>query len=108
MFTYYIVITRHRSDIEIICYTKQEANFSLSLPTLHVTLIGIVIAHLIAYSPKISGKRIEIKVIIDAISSFRSNMVTTDTQHIETYRTDITIKRDIRRRKNTVVRISTV
>lgn len=56
MFTYYIVITRHRSDIEIICYTKQEANFSLSLPTLHVTLIGIVIAHLIAYSPNSEGK----------------------------------------------------
>ena len=108
MFTYYVVITRHRSDIEIICYTKQEANFSLSLPTLHVTLIGIVIAHLIAYSPKIRRERIELEVIIDAITSLRSDMVTTNTHHVETYRTDIAIKRDIRRRKNTVIRISTV
>ena len=51
--TYYIVITRHRSDIKIIRYPKQKANFSLSLPTLHITLIVIVIAHLITYSPEI-------------------------------------------------------
>lgn len=76
----------------------------------HILTILIMMLALGSYASELS--------VTDSISSAEKvdtmalragkSWVTTDTHHIETYRTDITIKRDIRRRKNTVIRISTV
>ena len=49
----YIIISHHRSYIEIISHLQKEACLHLSLPSLHIALVLIVIAHLKAHSPEI-------------------------------------------------------
>ena len=108
LLAYHIVVSCHRSHIEVIGYPEQEAGFCLSLPTLHITLVGIVIAHIVTDSPEIGRKGIEIEMIIDAVTTGRSYMIAPNTQHIEAHRTDITEKRYIGRRQDAIVRIGAV
>ena len=49
----YIIISRHRSYIEVISHLDEEACFHLSLPSFHIALVVVVIAHLKAHSPEI-------------------------------------------------------
>ena len=108
LLAYHIVVSCHRSHIEVIGYPEQEAGFCLSLPTLHITLVVIVIAHLVTDSPEIGREGIEIEMIIDAITTGRSYMIAPNTQHIEAHRTDITEKRYIGRWQDAIVRIGAV
>ena len=72
---YHIVVSCHRSHIEVIGYPEQKTGFCLSLPTLHITLVVIVIAHLVTDSPEIGREGIEIEMIINAVTTGRSYMI---------------------------------
>ena len=108
LLAYHIVVSCHRSHIEVIGYPEQKTGFCLSLPTLHITLVVIVIAHLVTDSPEIGREGIEIEMIINAVTTGRSYMIAPNTQHIEAHRTDITEKRYIGRRQDAIVRIGAV
>ena len=85
VFTYHIVIAHHRTDVEVTSQMEEETTLDAGLPSLHLTLIAVVISHIVTHAPVVAGKGVEIDGIVGTVLILREYVSTSDAQHVESY-----------------------
>ena len=104
----YIIEHSRWPDIETLRYTEHEVYFHLCLKAFIVTFIIRVRSIIISPSPIKAGERIKIKVIIQAVFFLWEQVIASYTQQVESNSRDISIKRNIRRRKNRIIAVCAI
>ena len=78
VFTYHIVIAHHRTDVEVASQVEEKTTLDAGLPSLHLTLVTVVISHVVSHAPVVAGKGIEIDGIVGTILILWKNVGTPD------------------------------
>ena len=104
----HVVVAHHRTEVEVVAQVEEETRLEACLPSFHVALVAVVIAHVISHAPELAGEGIEIDGVVGTILVLWKDMRASDAQHIETYGADIAKEGYIGWRKKRVIGVGTV
>ena len=93
---------------EIVGCGKQPACLHLRLPVLHLALVVVVVAHVVAHAPIVARKGVEVGGIVDALAVAGEDMRARHAKHIEAYCRHIAEERHVAGRLQGVVGVGTV
>ena len=80
------IVERHgRTYEQIVGGAYEPTRLGLSLPALHLALVVVVVAHVVAQTPDVAGEGIEVERIVDAVGVVRKLMHAAHTEHVEAH-----------------------
>ena len=104
----YIVEGNGWTDKEVVGCGKQPARLHLRLPVLHLALVVVVVAHVVAHAPIVARKGVEVGGIVYALAVAGEDMRARHAKHIEAYCRHIAEERHVAGRLQGVVGVGTV
>ena len=90
-----VVVGHGRTEKEVAAKVPQEASLHVHLPSLHVALVVVVVAHVVSHSPELAGEGIEVERVDGTVTVVGEDVGSAHTEQIEAHRADIAKERHI-------------
>ena len=101
----HIVEVDGRTDEEVVGGAYQPVGFELRLPALHLALVGVLVAHVVAPSPDVAREGVEIDRVVEAVGVARELMCAAHAEHVEAHGRDVAEERHVARSRERVGRV---
>ena len=88
-----VVVGHGRTEEEVAAKVPQEASLHVHLPSLHVALVVVVVAHVVSHSPELAGE--EVERVDGTVTVVGEDVGSAHTEQIEAHRADIAKERHI-------------